>query len=203
MRNGRRACVGMTYKGQVDGKVGWKVVQSVSWIPDTPPSPDPNRIVVPRAPNWAYALQRLLHRNVSDHRVRFGWFSPRQSFWNVLLVEAKAGREYQRCLILRNQGVDHIQKPGDSIGALGTDGHEGRLHIRRDTHGILDVQALGTDRQCRGERGVIVVSELTASVVAATRLFDPPSTLCTAKDAPPSMSGRNCSRNFWVWREKN
>ncbi len=55
----------MTYKGQVDGKVGWKVVQSVSWIPDTPPSPDPNRIVVPRAPNWAYALQRLLHRRTS------------------------------------------------------------------------------------------------------------------------------------------
>ena len=50
----------MTHYGHDDGKVGTKVVQFWLPIPDTPPSPDPNRIVVPRAPSLAYALQRLL-----------------------------------------------------------------------------------------------------------------------------------------------
>ena len=50
----------MTHYGHDDGKVGTKVVQFWLPIPDTPPSPDPNRIVVPRTPSLAYALQRLL-----------------------------------------------------------------------------------------------------------------------------------------------
>lgn len=42
-----------TYKGHVDGNVGKKVSQPVDCEPPTPPSPDENKTVTPRAPSCA------------------------------------------------------------------------------------------------------------------------------------------------------
>ncbi len=57
------------YKGQPDGKLGTKVVHCWDWVPDTPPSPEENKMDVPRAPSCAYALQRFLkHAEVSKRR---------------------------------------------------------------------------------------------------------------------------------------
>ncbi len=48
-------------KGQPEGKVGRKdLLQVVVCEPATPPSPDANRMEVPRAPSCAYALQSWL-----------------------------------------------------------------------------------------------------------------------------------------------
>ena len=52
-----------TYKGQPEGKVARKLVQRVVCEPATPPSPEENRMEVPRAPSEAYAVQRLLHNS--------------------------------------------------------------------------------------------------------------------------------------------
>jgi len=41
----------VAHKGQPDGKVGTKVVQSPLWDPETPPSPEEKRMEVPRAPS--------------------------------------------------------------------------------------------------------------------------------------------------------
>lgn len=47
-------------KGHPEGKVGMKVVQDCDCEPETPPSPEENRIDVPLAPSCIYALHKEL-----------------------------------------------------------------------------------------------------------------------------------------------
>ena len=59
------------------------------------------------------------------------------------LVEAEAGRENERRVVLGEEEVDDVQEPKSAtILVVLTNGDERRRDVRRQTDGVLDVEAL-------------------------------------------------------------
>ena len=106
-------------------------------------------------------------------------------------MEVEAGGENERRVVLGEEEVDDVQEPKSAtILVVLTNGDERRRDVRRQTDGVLDVEALGRNDQHTAHALPI---EHTASSVPFP-LVIPPSTLWTL-NVPEVASGLKADKN--------
>lgn len=161
-----------THNGHPDGNVGRNVVQRDVCEPATPPSPEANRIEVPRAPSWAYALQSLLWWFISERhcgtvREHLRCQGPGDG---VFVLTIARGQYLRRCG-LAEQEVDDVQEAFEvSILEVLTNRDEGRRDTSDDADSELNIKILEVTNRCRPGKPRGKLGILTASTPACLPL---------------------------------